>query len=287
MAQDSKTDDPRVTTMDNGESMAAAQAWDVSGRRVLVTGASSGLGLAMARALAVAGAHVALGGRTMGRLADAVRSLDDAQVHVRAVHLDVRDSTSIRRGIADIADAWGGLDVVINNAGIGMRTVNPSFLTSPQPFWEVSENGFMAVIDTNLTGYFRVASAAVPLLMQATHGKIVNISVSQETMRRRGFVPYGPSRAGTESLSLIMAEDLRPHGITVNLLLPGGATATGMLPDDVPQTMRDRLLSPEVMAAPIVYLCSRASDGLTGARIVATEFATWLQERREDQVSMP
>ena len=262
--------------------MAATNAWDVRGQRVLVTGASSGLGLAMARALAVAGAHVALSGRTMGRLADAVRSLDDAQARLRAVHMDVRDSTSIRRGIEEIADAWGGLDVVINNAGIGMRTVNPAFLTTPQPFWEVSEDGFMAVIDTNLTGYFRVASAAVPLLMQATHGKIVNISVNHETMRRRGFVPYGPSRAGTESLSLIMAEDLRPHGIAVNLLLPGGATATGMIPDDVPQTMRDRLLSPDVMAAPILYLCSHASAGITGVRIVATECATWLQERRAD-----
>ncbi len=262
--------------------MPAANSWDVRGQRVLVTGASSGLGLAMARALAGAGAQVALGGRDMERLADAVRSLATGQAQVRAVRLDVRDSTSVRQGIEEVGAAWGGLDVVINNAGIGMRTVNPAFLTTPQPFWEVPEDGFMAVIDTNLTGYFRVAAAAIPLLLRATHGKIVNISANHETMRRRGFVPYGPSRAGAEALSLIMTEDLRPHGIDVNLLLPGGATATGMVPEDVPQTVRDRLLSPEVMAGPILYLCSHASDGVTGARIVATEFATWLQERRLD-----
>src|SRR2546421_716429 len=121
---------------------------------------------------------------------------------------------------------------------------------------------------------------AVPLLLQAPRGKIVNISMNHETMRRRGFVPYGPSRASAESLALIMAEDLRPHGVDVNMLLPGGATATGMIPDDVPQDVRARLLSPDVMAEPILYLCSHASDGVTGARIVAIEFASWLRERQ-------
>jgi NAD(P)-dependent dehydrogenase (short-subunit alcohol dehydrogenase family) len=263
--------------------MATAGEWEVTGQRVLVTGASSGLGLAMARALAAGGARVALGARDAGRLGEAVRSLGETTADVRAVPLDVRDSASIARAIAVIADAWGGLDVLVNNAGIGMRTVNPAFLTDPQPFWQVSEEGFTAVIDTNLTGYFRVASAAVPLLLEAERGKIINISMNHETMRRRGFVPYGPSRAGAESLSLIMAEDLRPFGVDVNMLLPGGATATGMIPDDVPHDLRARLLSPNVMAEPMRYLSSHASDGVTGARIVATEFATWLRERQEAQ----
>jgi gluconate 5-dehydrogenase len=234
----------------------------------------------MAHALAHGGARVALGGRSEERLAEALRAVGQPDVDVRAVPLDVRDSASIARAVAAVVDAWGGLDVLVNNAGIGMRTVNPAFLTAPQPFWQVSEEGFVAVIDTNLTGYFRVASAVVPLLLQAEHGKIINISVNYETMRRRGFVPYGPSRAGAESLSHIMAEDLRPYGVDVNMLLPGGATATGMIPDDVPADLRARLLSPDVMAEPILYLCSRASAGVTDARIVATEFAAWLEDRR-------
>jgi len=109
----------------------------------------------------------------------------------------------------------------------------------------------------------------------------VNISMNHETMRRRGFVPYGPSRAGAESLSRIMAEDLRPHGVDVNMLLPGGATLTGMLPDEAPPELRQRLLSPDVMAEPILYLCAHASDGVTSARIVATEFADWLRAKQE------
>jgi len=251
--------------------------WDVSGRRVLVTGASSGLGLAMARALAEAGARVALGGRDEARLIGPWGSLTAGKMDVLAVPMDVRDSASIARAVATIEERWGGLDALVNNAGIGMRTVNPAFLTDPQPFWRVSEEGFTAVIDTNLTGYFRVAAAVVPLFLRTGRGKIVNISMNHETMRRRGFVPYGPSRAGAESLSLIMAEDLRAHGVDVNMLLPGGATATGMIPDDVPPELRDRLLSPDVMVEPIRYLCSPMSDGVTGARIVATEFTEWLR----------
>ena len=143
---------------------APANARAVTGQRVLITGASSGLGLAMARALAEGGARVVLGGRDEGRLAEALRSLGDG-ADARAVPMDVRHSDSIARAVAAITEAWGGLDVLVNNAGIGMRTVNPAFLTDPQPFWQVSEEGFTTVIDTNLTGYFRVCGA-VPVSSQ-------------------------------------------------------------------------------------------------------------------------
>ena len=257
----------------------AATEWEVTGRRVLVTGASSGLGLAMARALAHAGARVALTGRDEERLRAALATLSGSRGDVLALRMDVRETVSIARAVSEIDAAWGGLDVLVNNAGIGMRTVNPAFLSEPLPFWHVSEEGFTAVIDTNLTGYFRVAAAVVPLFLRDGGGAIVNISMNHETMRRRGFVPYGPSRAGAESLSLIMAEDLRPHGVTVNMLLPGGATATGMIPADVSPDLRARLLSPEVMAEPIMYLCSTAAAGVSGERLVATAFADWLRER--------
>lgn len=78
----------------------------------------------------------------------------------------------------------------------------------------------------------------------------MNISMNHETMRRRGFVPYGPSRAGAESLSIIMAEDLRPYGIAVSMLLPGGATDTGMIPDGMSDDVRRSLLPAQVMGPP-------------------------------------
>ena len=144
--------------------------------------------------------------------------------------MDVREESSVARAVGQAWSRLGGIDMLVNNAGIGMRTVNPRFMTCPQGFWEVPAGGFRAVIETNLTGYFLVAREVTPRMLAAGGGRIVNISVSHSTMHRAGFVPYGPSRAGSEALSKIMAADLRDTGVTVNLLLPGGATVTGMLP---------------------------------------------------------
>jgi gluconate 5-dehydrogenase len=115
-------------------------------------------------------------------------------------------------------------------------------------------------------------------MLAAGGGRIVNISVSHSTMHRAGFVPYGPSRAGSEALSRIMAADLRDTGVTVNLLLPGGATVTGMLPADaVPEGQR--FLEPAVMGAPIVWLASDEAAGVHDERIVAADFQRWLRDR--------
>ncbi len=239
-----------------------------------MTGGTSGLGLAMAAALAAAGAAVALTGRSAARAAAA------AAEHPGAVglELDVRDEASVARAVGQAWSRLGGIDMLVNNAGIGMRTVNPAFMTHPQPFWEVPPGGFRAVIETNLTGYFLVAREVAPRMLAAGGGRIVNIAVNESTMHRAGFVPYGPSRAGSEALSRIMAADLRDTGVTVNLLLPGGATATGMLPDgEVPDGRQ--FLQPAVMGPPIVWLASDEAAGVQDERIVAVEFDRWLRDR--------
>jgi gluconate 5-dehydrogenase len=133
-------------------------------------------------------------------------------------------------------------------------------------------------IETNLTGYFLVAREVTPRMLAAGSGRIVNISVSDSTMYRAGFVPYGPSRAGSEALSRIMAADLRDTGITVNLLLPGGATVTGMLPLDAVPEGRE-FLEPAVMGPPIVWLASDDAAGVHDERIVAVDFERWLRDR--------
>jgi NAD(P)-dependent dehydrogenase (short-subunit alcohol dehydrogenase family) len=176
-------------------------------------------------------------------------------------------------------ERFGGIDMLVNNAGIGIRTVNPRFPAYPQPFWEVSPTGFRDVFDTKVTGPFLVARAVAPLMLEAGSGRIVNISMNEGTMTRRGFVPYGPSGAAVEALSRIMAADLSGTPITVNMLLPGGATATGMVPDEVPAEFRARLLDPAIMGPPIVWLASEDSKRVHNERIVATEFEDWLAQR--------
>jgi NAD(P)-dependent dehydrogenase (short-subunit alcohol dehydrogenase family) len=243
------------------------------GVRVLITGATSGLGAAMAAALLDAGAVVAITARDPDRCARAAADLM-ARHGGRAVGvgLDVRDEAEVEDGVARVTDSLGGLDVLVNNAGIGMRSVNPRFLSEPQAFWHVSPQGFRDLVSTNLTGYFLMARAVVPRLLAAGGGRIINVTANHATMVRAGFVPYGPSRAGAEALSRIMAADLAGTTVTVNLLLPGGATASGMVPDEAPAEVRDRLLSADIMGPPIRWLCSPHARGIHDQRIVATEF---------------
>ena len=243
---------------------------------VLITGATSGLGLAMAGALAEAGALVAVTGRSGERAREVASGLRNAI----GIGLDVRDESSVARAVDEAWTRLGGVDMLVNNAGIGMRTVNPRFLEEPQPFWQVTTAGFRDVVETKLLGCFLVAREVVPRMLVQGAGRIVNISMNQETMVRRGFVPYGPSGAGVEALSRVMAADLAGSPVTVNVLLPGGrGTRTGMVPDDAPAEVQARLLDPAVMGPPIVWLASQEATGLHDARIIASEFESWLGER--------
>jgi gluconate 5-dehydrogenase len=233
----------------------------------------------MAEALADSGARVVITGRDESRTARAAQQIDAGRGRVGGVAMDVRDERSVADGVRRVLDDLGGLDVLVNNAGIGMRTVNPEFFTEPRGFWEVTPEGFRDVVDTNLTGYYLVSRAVVPAFLAAGGGRIVNISLNEETMVRKGFAPYGPSRAGSEALSRVMAADLREHSVWVNVLLPGGATRTGMIPDGVPVAVREQMLDPAVMAAPIRWLSSPAAEGVTDERIVARDFDQWLRSR--------
>lgn len=242
---------------------------DLKRIRVLVTGATSGLGAAMAAALAEAGARVMVTGRDEARAKAAAKELGSLVIGCR---LDVRDERSVAACVDRAREAWGGVDMLVNNAGIGMRTVNPRFMSEPQPFWEVTPAGFRDVVDTKLLGCFLMARAVVPSMLEEGGGRVVNISMNERTMVRRGFVPYGPAGAGVEALSRVMAADLADSPVTVNMLLPGAATRTGMLPDDVPGEVQASVLDPAVMGPPIVWLASEQAAGVHDRRIVAKDF---------------
>ena len=224
----------------------------------------------MAKALTEAGAAVGVTSRDPQRARETAAALGASAL---SLGLDVRDERAVEHTVVAVYDRLGGLDLLVNNAGIGMRTVNPRFLTEPQPFHAVEPDGFRAVVDTKVTGTFLVARAVVPrMLASDTGGRVVNVSMNHATMTRAGFVPYGPAGAAVEALSKVMAAELAGTSVTVNLLLPGGATDTGMIPDDTPAEARGNLLDPAIMGPPIVWLASPAARGVHDERIVATEF---------------
>jgi NAD(P)-dependent dehydrogenase (short-subunit alcohol dehydrogenase family) len=248
----------------------------LDGTRVVVTGATSGLGRAMAAALAAAGARVALTSRSQARADATARELGP---EVTAFELDVRDERSVAAFVDATDQQLGGIDMLVNNAGIGMLSVNSRFPAYAQPFWEVAPSGFRDVFATKVTGLFLVSRAIAPRMRDAGAGRIVNVSMSESTMTRPGFVPYGPSGAAVEALSRIMAAELADTPVTVNLLLPGGATATGMVPDEIPDEFRARLLDPAIMGPPIVWLASDAAASVHDERIIARDFDDWLAAR--------
>jgi NAD(P)-dependent dehydrogenase (short-subunit alcohol dehydrogenase family) len=248
----------------------------LAAERVVVTGSTSGLGRAMAAALIGAGARVVITGRDRSRAEAVAAELGGGAL---GVGLDVRDEGSVLSGVDEIYEQLSGVDMLVNNAGIGMRTVNPRFLTEPQPFWKVPRRGFQDVIETKVTGAFLMARAVVPRMLAGGGGRLVTISMNEGTMTRRGFVPYGPSGAAVEALSRVMAADLADTRVRVNILLPGGATATGMIPEDTPAATRAGLLDPAIMGPPIVWLASAEAEDVHDERIDASRFAEWLRHR--------
>jgi 3-oxoacyl-[acyl-carrier protein] reductase len=123
------------------------------------------------------------------------------------------------------------------------------------------------VVETNTVGVFLMSRAVVPHMLAAGRGSIINVTVNQQTMVRRGFSPYGPSKAALDAMTRCWAEELEGSGVVINLLAPGGATATGMVPDSVPEGVQ--LLSPDVIVPPALHL---AVTDRSGQRILATEW---------------
>jgi NAD(P)-dependent dehydrogenase (short-subunit alcohol dehydrogenase family) len=163
----------------------------------------------------------------------------------------------------------GRIDVLVNNAARGMKFVNPQFLSDPRPFWEADPEAWRLVIETNIVGVFLMTRAVVPAMLERGRGSIINVTINHETMVRRGFSPYGPSKAALEAMTEVWAAELEGSGLTINLLLPGGATATGMIPDGAPPGTS--LLDPEIVV-PAALELARAST--SGQRLVGTEFTT-------------
>ena len=243
------------------------------GRSAIVTGAGRGLGRAMALGLTRAGFRVAItAARKREEIEAVAREAPEGQIY--PVMADVSHEPACAALVNEVEARLGPIDVLVNNAGRGMRFVSERFLSEPHPFWKTDPETWRMIIATNVNGPFFMSRAVARGMISRLWGRIVNISMNRETMRRRGFSPYGPSKAALESETIIWAQDLAGTGVTVNALLPGGATLTGMIPDEVSAELRKKLISPEIMVAPLLWLVSDSADEVSGQRLDASRWDT-------------
>ena len=255
---------------------AAETRWQhpsLAGRVVLVTGGARGLGREMALELLAQGACVtATGASASPALGELEAAADDMGAGHRlwATVADVCDFEACTALVESVQARFGPLAVLVNNAGRGMRLVSEVFNTEPTRFWQTDPAAWRAIVETNLNGAFHMARAAVPGMVSRGFGKVLNISTSDPTMVRRGYAPYGPSKAGLEAASRVWSQDLAGTGVDVNVYLPGGAADTDLLPPGEDRKGADgNLLPAAVMRRGIGWLCSDASNGVTDRRFIA------------------
>ena len=237
----------------------------LAGRVVLVSGAASGLGLAMAEALVAHGAEVVVADRNAEGAAAAAERLGD---RASAVAVDISSEESVAELFERALDRHGHVDVLVNNAGIGMGEVRAGDrYAKPISVFEVTPDHVSRFFSVHVLGSFLMTRAAIPPMVARGWGRIVTVTTSLGTMLRPGNAPYGPMKAASEAFTSIFAGDLEGTGVTANILVPGGGADTPMVPD-IPGRSRADLVPPSVMEAPIVWLASNESDGVTGRRFV-------------------
>jgi len=218
-------------------------------RIILITGGTRGIGYATAEALIKAGNKVAITGTTPDGVATAERALS-AGGQVVGVACDVRDAASVQRAVETVVARFGGLDVIVNNAGVGVGV----------PIAEMSHDEWDRIIGTNLTGVFNCCKAAIPHLRRRGGGWIVNISSLSSTGPFPGGAAYVASKAGINAFSDALMQELRDDNIRVTTVLPG-SVATGFSGRE-PGTGADWKLLPEDVAHAIVDLLNHPARSL-------------------------
>jgi gluconate 5-dehydrogenase len=241
--------------------------FDLSGRVAIVTGASRGLGQGFARALARAGADLVLTSRRRDALAEFAGEIEGLGRRALALELDVREQPSIERMVRDALAGFDKIDILVNNAGCNVR----------KRALEVSWDDWNLVLDTNLRGSFFVAQAVARHMVERRYGRIINIGSVTAVAGYAGLGPYGASRGGIRQLTMSLADDWGPHGVTVNCLAPGwfktaqnavmyeDAEWVGMLTERIPLR---RPGAPNDLDGAVVFLASDASAYVTGQTLL-------------------
>lgn len=245
---------------------------------VIITGGAGGMGTVMTLALLEDGARVAVVDNREERCQALARSIAGVAEEgaLMTITADITQAEECDRVAAAVVGRFGRVDGLVNAAGIGMQTVRANYMSEPVRFWEVEPDRWQTVMDVNWKGAFLMARAVTPHLVEQGSGRIVNVTTSLDTMFRGAYTPYGMSKAALEAASASWAKDLEDTGVTVNVLVPGGPTNTSFIPESAPFD-RGKLVQPEVMAAPIRWLVSDASQSITGCRFVGNDWDTTLE----------
>jgi 3-oxoacyl-[acyl-carrier protein] reductase len=191
---------------------------------------------------------------------------------MHTIHLDVSAPEECRKAVAQVRERYGDIAVLVNCAGLG-----PPFARGdkndarPMPFWQVDAERAWVMLAVNLRGPFLLAREVAPGMIARRWGRIVNVTTSFSTMIRGGNMSYGQTKSALEGATASWSADLEGTGVTANVLIPGGAADTDMVPSASAHE-RSKLLSPSVMCDPICYLASRESDGVNGKRFIGQFF---------------
>ncbi len=236
--------------------------FDFRGSTVLVTGGTRGIGRAIVEAFAKAGANVAFTFRSSTDTAEAlVDQLEEQGTEAVALQGDVADLEAAQDHVDAVLDAWDGIDVLVNNAGI---TRDGLMLRMREDDWD-------AVLDTNLKGVFNFSKAAYRPMMRQQSGSIINISSVVGTTGNAGQTNYAASKAGIIGFSKSLAKELGSRNITVNVVAPGYVKTdmTDELDDDTREALLEavpleRLAEPGEIADAVLFLASPAAAYVTG-----------------------
>jgi 3-oxoacyl-[acyl-carrier protein] reductase len=239
-----------------------------TGRAILVTGASRGIGAAIAQAFAAQGDRVAIHYRAESAAADTVHSKLPGDGHV-VVQADLTDPDAVRRMTDEAADRLGGLDVLVNNAGI----------YTPHPITDVSYEEWQAAwrdtIGVNLTGAANATWCAVRHMIPRGGGRIINVTSRGAYRGEPRHPAYGASKAGLNAFGQSMARALAPHGIAVGSVAPG-YVETDMTTEELAspsgeairgQSPFNRVATPDEIAAAVLYLASPLAEWASGTII--------------------
>ena len=242
------------------------------GRIALITGGATGIGKAIALEFARHGISVAFnyfsydGGREiLDEAEETAREIQHMEVRCHHDLCDVRDSRAVDRFVSDAVDRLGGVNILVNNAGIARD----------RALWRLTDEQWRSVLDTNLTGAFHMIRAVSPLFRRQHDGKIVNVSSVHGIRSEFGLANYSASKAGLLGLTRSAALELGPSNVNVNAVAPGYIRTTRLtsgVPAEILDTARERAVlgrlgDPQDVANVVVFLCSEYARHITGAVI--------------------